>query len=140
MHLLFSYLSDTISQLLFSIYYGLLFCFLDICALLRLMDISSTNACLQEDAKPIHAAKESRAIVERLLPITTPDPSIKDWTVDGVMAHAEQLAAEEEVRSYYGETSVLADFKALNCCSKVRSLIVHACTGSPRMFVATTLS
>jgi len=43
--------------------------------------------------------------VERLLPITTPDPSIKDWTVDGVVAHAAQVAAEEEVFSYSEENS-----------------------------------
>ena len=65
------------------------------------MDVSLTYGCLQDDAKPIHAAKECRAVVERLLPITTPDPSIKDWTVDGVLAHAEKVAAEEEVRRYY---------------------------------------
>ncbi|KAG0579062.1 hypothetical protein M758_4G070800 [Ceratodon purpureus] len=57
---------------------------------------ANPDAVDDEDAKPIHAAKESRAIVERLLPITTPDPSVKDWSVDGVLAHAEQLAAEEE--------------------------------------------
>lgn len=66
------------------------------------MDVSLTHGCLQDGAKPIHAAKESRAIAEKLLPITTPDPSIKDWTVDGVLSYAEQLAAEEGVRRYYG--------------------------------------
>lgn len=54
---------------------------------------------VQEDAKPIHAAaaKEFRAVVERLLPLSTPDPSVADWTVDGLLAHADRLAAQEEV-------------------------------------------
>lgn len=53
---------------------------------------------IQDKAKPIFAAKESRSVVEKLLPITTLDPAIKDWTVDGVLSHAQKLAAEEEVR------------------------------------------
>ncbi len=54
---------------------------------------------VQEDAKPIHAAaaKEFRSVVERLLPLSTPDPSVADWTVDGLLAHADRLAAQEEV-------------------------------------------
>lgn len=56
---------------------------------------ANPDAVDDDGAKPIHAAKESRAIAEKLLPITTPDPSIKDWTVDGVLSYAEQLAAEE---------------------------------------------
>lgn len=54
---------------------------------------------MQEGVKPIFAAaaKESRAIVESLLTLTTPDVSVKEWTVDGLLAHTEQAAAEEEV-------------------------------------------
>lgn len=54
---------------------------------------------MQEGVKPIFAAaaKESRAIVECLLALTTPDVSVKEWTVDGLLAHTEQVAAEEEV-------------------------------------------
>ncbi|KAH9567573.1 hypothetical protein CY35_03G033900 [Sphagnum magellanicum] len=61
------------------------------------------NAMDDEDAKPIHAAaaKEFRAVVERLLPLSTPDPSVADWTVDGLLAHADRLAAQEEA-SYQG--------------------------------------
>lgn len=85
--------------------------------LLVRMDVSLTNNCIlnrvgnvlmQEEAKPIDAAKESRAILERLLPITTPDPSIKDWTVDGFLAHAKQVAAEEEVLHHSGEIFTLS--------------------------------
>lgn len=55
---------------------------------------------MQEDQKPIQVAagKEFRGLVERLLPLTTPDPAIKEWTVDGVLSHAApQAAADEEV-------------------------------------------
>lgn len=57
---------------------------------------ANPNAFDDENAKPLDAAKDCRAVVERLLPITTPDPSIKDWTVDGIVAHAEQVAEAEE--------------------------------------------
>lgn len=57
---------------------------------------ANPDAVDDDKAKPIHAAKESRAIVEKLLPVTTTDPAITDWTVDGVLSHARKLAADEE--------------------------------------------
>uniref|UniRef100_A0A7I4DKB9 Serine/threonine-protein kinase BSK1-like TPR repeats domain-containing protein n=1 Tax=Physcomitrium patens TaxID=3218 RepID=A0A7I4DKB9_PHYPA len=57
---------------------------------------ANPDAVDDDKAKPIFAAKESRSVVEKLLPITTLDPAIKDWTVDGVLSHAQKLAAEEE--------------------------------------------
>lgn len=57
---------------------------------------ANADAADEENAKPIDAARECRAIVERLLPITTPNPAVKEWTVDGFMAHADEVAAEEE--------------------------------------------
>lgn len=66
---------------------------------------------MQDKAKPIHAAKESRAIVEKLLPVTTTDPAITDWTVDGVLSHARKLAADEEVLHYLGEVYLFSVLK-----------------------------
>lgn len=68
-----------------------------------------------------------------------PDPSIKDWTVDGVLAHAEQVAAEEEVFYYSGEISVLfrcQDVETVD--SEVLILIVHDRRNPPHMFIADT--
>jgi hypothetical protein len=52
---------------------------------------------VQEDAKPTHAVavKEFWAVVEWLVPLSTPDPFTAHWMVNGLLAHAHSLATQE---------------------------------------------
>ncbi len=52
---------------------------------------------VQEDAKPTHAVavNEFWAVVEWLVPLSTPDPFTAHWMVNGLLAHAHSLATQE---------------------------------------------
>jgi len=53
----------------------------------------------EEDLKPLQvaAAKGNRAVVEMFFPVTSPDPTIPDWTVDGLLAYAQHQTAKAQV-------------------------------------------
>eukprot|EP00252_Welwitschia_mirabilis_P004722 TRINITY_DN15015_c0_g2_i1.p1 TRINITY_DN15015_c0_g2~~TRINITY_DN15015_c0_g2_i1.p1 ORF type:complete len:461 (-),score=133.94 TRINITY_DN15015_c0_g2_i1:57-1439(-) len=55
------------------------------------------NTTDEENLKPIQvaAAKGNRAIVEILFPLTSPDTTISDWSVDGILAYGEQMISKE---------------------------------------------
>jgi len=62
----------------------------------------------EEDLKPLQvaAAKGNRAVVEFFFPVTSPDPTIPDWTVDGLLAYAQhQTAKAQEVHEGLNEKS-----------------------------------
>lgn len=61
----------------------------------------------EEDLKPLQvaAAKENRVAVEILFPVTSPDPAISDWTVDGVLAYAQHQTAKALVHEELNEKS-----------------------------------
>ncbi|KAJ7520293.1 hypothetical protein O6H91_20G077100 [Diphasiastrum complanatum] len=54
-----------------------------------------------EGSKPIQvaAAKGNRHIVEHLLLVTDPDPSVSEWTTDGLLAHVESISRQEEANT-----------------------------------------
>lgn len=62
----------------------------------------------EEDLKPLQvaAAKGNRVAVEMLFPVTSPDPTIPDWTVDGLLAYAQhQTAKAQEVHDGLNDKS-----------------------------------
>jgi hypothetical protein len=62
----------------------------------------------EEDLKPLQvaAAKGNRAAVEIFFPVTSPDPTIPDWTVDGLLAYAQhQTTKAQEVHEGLNEKS-----------------------------------
>lgn len=69
----------------------------------------------EEDLKPLQvaAAKGNRAVVEIFFPVTSPDPTIPDWTVDGLLAYAQhQTAKAQEVHEGLNEKSNIEESKA----------------------------
>jgi len=61
----------------------------------------------EEDLKPLQvaAAKGNRVAVEILFPVTSPDPTIPDWTIDGVLAYAQHQTAKALVPEELNEKS-----------------------------------
>ncbi|KAH9327098.1 hypothetical protein KI387_007276, partial [Taxus chinensis] len=69
---------------------------------------ANANARDDEDTKPIlvAATKGNCAAVEILFPVTSPDPAISDWTVDGLLTYAQdETAKSQEVHEGLGKVS-----------------------------------
>ena len=56
-------------------------------------------AILQDGEKPVMVAamKGSHDCVNALLPVTTVDPRVADWSCKGILSYAQQLIAHEQV-------------------------------------------
>lgn len=69
---------------------------------------ADANARDDEDTTPIlvAASKGNRIAVEILFPVTSPNPAVPEWTVDGLLSYAQhETAQQQELHEGFGQES-----------------------------------